>query len=54
MAITKEVNVAGHKLTVHQLQDIADQLTGRPLTGSWLCDSALHLVHHTSASSARR
>lgn len=30
MASTTEVNVADHKLTVHQLQDIADGLPGLP------------------------
>ncbi|XVF10967.1 hypothetical protein REPUB_Repub07fG0228500 [Reevesia pubescens] len=44
MAIS-EIQVAAekHNLIVHELDDVNDSVTGRPLTGSWQWDSALVL-----------
>ncbi|XVE57515.1 hypothetical protein DITRI_Ditri04bG0096800 [Diplodiscus trichospermus] len=46
----REIQVASHNhtLIVHQLDDVYDSATGRPLTGSWLWDSALVLSHWIS------
>ncbi|WRX18316.1 Lysine methyltransferase - like 6 [Theobroma cacao] len=45
----REIQVAAHNLNhsliVHELDDVCDSVTGRPLTGSWLWDSALVLSH---------
>ncbi|XP_058104980.1 uncharacterized protein LOC131248633 [Magnolia sinica] len=40
---SKEIEISGKKLTVHELHDICDQCTGRALTGSWVWDSAIYL-----------
>lgn len=40
----KEVEIAGKKLVIHELEDVCDPNTGRALTGSWVWDSALHLA----------
>ncbi|KAE8677387.1 Vacuolar protein sorting-associated protein 53 B [Hibiscus syriacus] len=34
-----------HKLSVYELDDVYDSVTGRPLAGSWVWDSALLLSH---------
>lgn len=41
----REIQVPAHNcsLIVHELDDVYDSATGRPLTGSWLWDSALVL-----------
>ncbi|KAF5729668.1 protein N-lysine methyltransferase METTL21A-like [Tripterygium wilfordii] len=39
----REVEVAGQKLTIHELDDVYDSLTGCTLTGSWLWNSAFVL-----------
>ncbi|XP_022718174.1 protein-lysine methyltransferase METTL21E-like [Durio zibethinus] len=46
----REIQVAGHNhsLIIHELDDVYDSATGRPLTGSWLWDSALVLSHWIS------
>ncbi|KAL4324049.1 hypothetical protein GQ457_11G021480 [Hibiscus cannabinus] len=43
MGATREIQVAAHKLFVQELDDVYDSVTGRPLTGSWVWDSALLL-----------
>ncbi|KAK8640039.1 hypothetical protein V6N13_138404 [Hibiscus sabdariffa] len=53
MGAIREIQVAApgaaHKLFVHELDDVYDSVTGRPLTGSWVWDSALLLSHWMSA-----
>ena len=39
----REISISGHKLTIHELEDVCDSATGRVLTGSWLWDSSLLL-----------
>ncbi|KDP45962.1 hypothetical protein JCGZ_11865 [Jatropha curcas] len=39
----REIEIAGQTLTIHELDDLCDTITGRPFTGSWLWDSALVL-----------
>ncbi|OVA05658.1 Nicotinamide N-methyltransferase-like [Macleaya cordata] len=39
----KEVEIAGQKLVIHELEDVSDPLTGKILTGSWVWDSSLLL-----------
>ncbi|KAK8614177.1 hypothetical protein V6N13_122548 [Hibiscus sabdariffa] len=43
MGATREIQVAAHKLFVQELDDVYDSVTGRPLTGSWVWESALLL-----------
>lgn len=46
MVRAREIEIpGGHRLTIHELDVVYDSLTGRPLTGSWLWDSALVLSH---------
>ncbi|XVF51900.1 hypothetical protein PTKIN_Ptkin04bG0221700 [Pterospermum kingtungense] len=46
----REIQVAAHthNIIVHELDDVYDRATGRPLTGSWVWDSALVLSHWIS------
>ncbi|XP_059643147.1 uncharacterized protein LOC132285006 [Cornus florida] len=37
----REIDIAGKKLVIHELDDVCDSATGRALTGSWVWDSAL-------------
>ncbi|KAF2308715.1 hypothetical protein GH714_013797 [Hevea brasiliensis] len=46
----REIEVAGQRLTIHELDDLCDSITGRPLTGSWLWDSALVLSQWLATS----
>ncbi|KAF8412832.1 hypothetical protein HHK36_000803 [Tetracentron sinense] len=39
----REVEIAGKKLIIHELDDVIDPVTGRALTGSWVWDSSLVL-----------
>ncbi|KAG2680145.1 hypothetical protein I3843_11G085500 [Carya illinoinensis] len=39
----REIQVAGKALTIHELEDVCDSVTGRALTGSWVWGSALVL-----------
>ncbi|GLT49072.1 hypothetical protein SLA2020_226550 [Shorea laevis] len=39
----REIVVAGTIIVIHELDDVYDSVTGRPLTGSWVWDSALVL-----------
>ncbi|XP_031279897.1 protein N-lysine methyltransferase METTL21A-like [Pistacia vera] len=42
----REIEVAGHKLIIHEQDNVYDSLTGRALTGAWLWDSAVILAHY--------
>ncbi|KAK9266902.1 hypothetical protein L1049_027161 [Liquidambar formosana] len=44
----REIEIGGNKLTIHELDDVCDSVTGRALTGSWLWDSALVLSDYIS------
>ncbi|OMO93081.1 Nicotinamide N-methyltransferase-like protein [Corchorus olitorius] len=44
----REIQVAAHNFTVHELDDVYDSVTGRALTGSWVWNSALVLSHWMS------
>ncbi|TYJ23245.1 hypothetical protein E1A91_A08G178100v1 [Gossypium mustelinum] len=51
MGIIREIPVAeaaAHKVLVEELDDAIDSITGRPLTGSWVWDSALVLSRWVS------
>ncbi|KAG6636086.1 hypothetical protein CIPAW_11G086400 [Carya illinoinensis] len=39
----REIQVAGKALTIHELEDVCDSVSGRALTGSWVWGSALVL-----------
>ncbi|KAL5862574.1 hypothetical protein ACOSQ3_000088 [Xanthoceras sorbifolium] len=45
---TKEIDIAGNKFVIHEFDNVCDSLTGRPLTGSCLWDSALVLAEYIS------
>lgn len=44
----REIDIAGEKLLIHELADVYDSVSGRPLTGSWIWDSALLLSNWIS------
>ncbi|PKI46921.1 protein N-lysine methyltransferase METTL21A-like [Punica granatum] len=51
MVGAREIEIpGGHNLTIHELDNVYDSLTGRALTGSWLWDSALVLSHWMASS----
>uniref|UniRef100_A0A5B7CCP7 Uncharacterized protein n=1 Tax=Davidia involucrata TaxID=16924 RepID=A0A5B7CCP7_DAVIN len=39
----RDIEIAGRKLVIHELDDVCDSATGRALTGSWIWDSAFVL-----------
>ncbi|GAB4834664.1 hypothetical protein Ancab_032927 [Ancistrocladus abbreviatus] len=51
MVGVREIQIAGRKLVIHELDDLYDSLTGRVLTGSWVWNSAFLLADYISTQS---
>lgn len=45
---TREIEIAGNSIIIQELDNVCDSVTGRPLTGAWLWDSALILAQFMS------
>ncbi|KAG6537194.1 protein-lysine methyltransferase METTL21D-like [Zingiber officinale] len=49
MGGSREVQISGYKLIIHEGDGTVDPSTGRALTGSWLWDSAVYLAEWMAA-----
>lgn len=47
----REIDIAGKKLVIHELQDVCDPNTGKALTGSWLWEAAVYLADWVATQS---
>ncbi|VFR02178.1 unnamed protein product [Cuscuta campestris] len=54
MAMMKEIDIARNKLLIYEHEHVYDPVSGRPLTGAWIWDSALFLSEWLISSPARR
>lgn len=45
---TREIETAGNSIIIRELDNVCDSVTGRPLTGAWLWESALILAQFMS------